>query len=65
MSSLLREISETKANEVTNNGGASSSCALWAAQLPIVAALCAQSGGAGCSCGNYRDLMNLISKYCR
>ncbi|MBO6417660.1 hypothetical protein [Enterococcus gallinarum] len=65
MSTLLKEISANQANEYTSNGGASGSCVLWAARLPIVAALCAQSGGVGCNCGNYRDLMNLLSKYCK
>jgi hypothetical protein len=63
MSSFLKKISSTEVNKETKNGGASGWCALYAAQLPIAAALCAT--GNKCGCSDYQNMSSYLSRYCR
>ena len=65
MSLFLKEVTSEVANKLTKPGGLSASCVSAIAQLPIAAALCAQSGGYGCSCKQYQNLATFVSKYCR
>lgn len=65
MSTLLKEILAAKIDQKTKNGGASSQCALWAAQLPVAAAVCAAYHGVNCACDQYWSLVGLMGKYCK
>lgn len=61
--SFLKKISTVEVNNETKNGGASATCAFYAAQLPVAAALCA--AGNSCGCSDYRMMMSFLSKYCK